>query len=44
MEALVEPGVNILEDEMLLQAANYISWEVLPTLQLYYKNHYVAPI
>ena len=43
VEALVEPGANLLEDEGQLQAASYVVWEVLPTLQLYYKNHYVAP-
>ena len=40
IEVLVEPGVNIPEEEAQMQAAGYVCWEVLPTLQLYYKNHY----
>ena len=43
VEALVEPGSNILEEEAQLQAASYVCWEVLPTLQLYYRSHYSPP-
>ena len=34
VEALVEPGSNILEEEAQLQAASYVCWEVLPTSTL----------
>ena len=43
VEALVEPGSNILEEEAQLQAAGYVCCEVLPTLQLYYRSHYSPP-
>ena len=43
VEALVEPGSNILEEEAQLQAASYVCCEVLPTLQLYYRSHYSPP-
>ena len=41
IELLMEPGANLLEDESGLALANYVMWEVLPTLKLFYKHHYM---